>query len=193
MAAHLSSVPAPKVQHMARHRRGHQGWCQGTLLLDFCILDISISGERAGREPRVAATGMLMGHGGNMQPRGHHGRSWRRGWCHLGSAGKSPPAISQDKPALLVASKTPPWFLLGAEETHAEETMPGSGCLLTQLENWCPTQAEVGSQSPPPELPLHRRHHWEISWPRWQSTGEKLLQTNWVDADRDFKAFFFFL
>lgn len=90
---------------MACHRRGHHGWCWTTLLLTSCILDVSISGERAGREPRVATTGTLTGHGGNTQPRGHHVRSWRRGWCHPGSAGKSPPVIGQDKPALLVASK----------------------------------------------------------------------------------------
>lgn len=79
VAAHPSSVPAPKVQHTSRHCGGHHGWCWGTLLLAFCILDGSISGERTGREPRVAATGTLTGHGGNAQPRGHRGRSWRRG------------------------------------------------------------------------------------------------------------------
>lgn len=102
-AAHPSSVPAPKVQRMEHHRRGHRGWCWGAPLLDFCILDVSISRERSGREPRTATTGTLTGRGGNTQPRGHCRRSWREGWCHLSSTGKSLPAIGQDKPALLVA------------------------------------------------------------------------------------------
>lgn len=41
--------------------------------------------------------------------------------------------------------------------------MPGPIHLLTQLENWCPAQAEAGSQSSetPPALPLYQLHHWK--------------------------------
>lgn len=173
MAAHPSSVPSPKVQHVARHHGGHHSWCWQILLLAFCILDISISRDHAGRERTVAAMGTLMGHGGNTRPRGHHGRSWRRCWCHLGSAGTCPPAVGQDKPALLGASK----LHLGSSLIRRRPTRHHARIHPTAL----PAGKLVSSTGrrgvpelrAPPELPLR---HWKTSRARWQSTGGKLLQ-----------------
>jgi len=97
VAAHPSSVPAPKVQHMARHRGATMAAAgEGCSLLCASSMSPSQAGSRGW---------LPWGHSGNLKPRSHHGRSWRRGWYHPGSTGTSPPAIGQDELVLPAASK----------------------------------------------------------------------------------------